>query len=213
MPAGLALAPPERDDWLASVAQLVWPDQERLTIVIDAQLRYEAIGQHLAELLSSLVRPAASGIRLHWPRAGVGETGSALAELAGKIGVDLIVPAADVSAIGFGGICRGPSGAAPWLQFGRDASVNMLGSLYPVPAWENALVEDGLADPPPGVLVEDVAAGLCIYRPGPSQRGLRATARSILPDPRRVTIVAGGDADAVHDVAAVLERLPRRGRH
>jgi hypothetical protein len=210
VPAGLALARPEQEAWLASTAQQVWPDPERLTIVIDGTTPPEVICRHLAGLLTPLARQAPDGIRLHWPRAGVGGSGSALAELAGEIGVDLIVPAADVSACGFGGICRGPSGAAPWLQFGRDGSVNMLGSLYPVPAWEDALAEDGLADPPSGVLVEDVAAGLCVYRPGPSQRGLRATARSILPDPGRVTIVAGGDADAVHDVAAVLERLPAR---
>jgi hypothetical protein len=209
VPAGLALAGPDQGAWLASAAQQVWPDPERPTIVIDGTLRPEAVCRHLRGLLSPLVRHAADGIRLHWPRAGAGRTGPALAELAGEIGVDLIVPAADVSACGFGAICRGPSGAAPWLRFGRDKSVDMLGSLYPTPAWESALAEDGLAEPSAGVLVEDVAAGLCVYRPGPSQRGLRATARSILPDPARITIIAGGDADAVqHDVAQVLGGLP-----
>jgi hypothetical protein len=213
VPAGLALAQPGRDAWLACAAQQVWPDPERPTIVVDAAIPHGAIHHHLAGLLSPLARHAPGGVRLHWPRAGVAGSGSALRELASEIGVDLIVPAADLSACEFGGMCHGPSGAAPWLQFGRDGSVSALGSVYPIPAWERALIEDVVAEPLADVIVEDVAAGLCVYRPGPSQRGLSATARSILPDPARVTIVAAGDARAEvvkQDVAAVLGWLPAR---
>ena len=213
VPAGLALALPGRDAWLAGAAQRVWPDPELPTIVIDATLPPEAIHHYLAGLLSSLARHAPGGIRLHWPRAGVSGSAPALPELARQIGVDLIVPAADVSACEFGGMCHGPSGAAPWLQFGCDGSVSALGSVYPIPAWEHALAEAVPAEPPADVVVEDVAAGLCVYRPGPSQRGLSATARSILPDPARMTVVAAGDARAEivkQDVAAVLGGLPAR---
>lgn len=213
VPAGLAVATPGRDAWLASAAQQVWPDPECPTIVIDAVAPHEMIHHHLAGLLSPLARHAAGGIRLHWPRAGVAGSGSALQQLAGDIGVNLIVPAADVSACKFGGICHGPSGAAPWLAFGRDGSVSAVGSLYPEPTWERALAETALAELPADVVVEDIAAGLCVYRPGASQRGLSATARSILPEPDRVTIVAGGDAGAEavkQDVAAVLGGLPAK---
>jgi hypothetical protein len=213
VPAGLAIAQPARDAWLASAAQQVWPDPERPTIVIDGIVPHETIHHHLAGLLSPLARYAAGGIRLHWPRAGVAGSAPSLQQLAAELGVDLIVPAADVSAREFGGICHGPSGAAPWLQFGRDGSVSALGSMYPEPAWERALAETALAELPADVVVEDIATGLCVYRPGPSMRGLSATARSILPEPDRMTIVAGGDAGAEavkQDVAAVFGRLPAK---
>lgn len=213
VPAGLAITQPGRDAWLASVAQQVWPDPERPTIVIDGTVPHETIHHHLAGLLSPLARYAAGGIRLHWPRAGVAGSAASLQQLAAELGVDLIVPAADVSACEFGGICHGPSGAAPWLQLGRDGSVTALGSLYPEPAWERALAETTRAELPADVVVEDIATGLCVYRPDSSMRGLSATARSILPEPDRVTIVAGGDAgsEAVkQDVAAVLGRLPAK---
>ncbi len=211
VPAGLALAQPGRDAWLALAAQQVWPDPERPTIVIDGTMPREVIHDDLAGLLAPLALHSPGGIRLHWPRAAVAGSGPALQELAGELGVDLIVPAADVSACEFGGMCHGPSGAAPWLRLGRDGSVSILGSLYPEPAWERALAEEALAELPADLVVEDVAAGLCVYRPGSSQRGLSATARSILPDPARLTIVAGGGAGAVQqDVAAVLGRLPAK---
>ncbi len=214
VPAGLALARHGRDAWLASAARQVWPDPERPTIVIDGAMPREAGHAGLASLLPPLARHAAdAGIRVYWPRAGAAGTGSALQELAREAGVDLLVPAADVSVCDFGGMCHGPSGAAPWLLFSRDGSVGMLGSLYPEPAWERALAESVPAEPPAGAAVEDVAAGLCVYRPGPAQRGLIATARSILPDPARVTIVAGGDAAAGavrQDLAAVFGGLPAR---
>jgi hypothetical protein len=209
VPAGLALARPGRDAWLA-LAQQVWPDPERLTIVVDGTAPGETIRDDLTRLLTRLALFAADGIRLYWPRAGAG-SGSLLRELAGEAGVDLIAPAADVSASEFGAMCHGPAGAAPWLRFGQDGSLSALGSLYPEPAWERALAETALTGLPADLVIEDVAAGVCVCRPEYSQRALSATARSILPDPARVTIVAAGDAGSEvvrQDVAAVLRSLP-----
>jgi hypothetical protein len=209
VPAGLALTRPGRDAWLAAAEQ-VWPDPERLTIVVDRTAASDTIRDDLTSLLTRLALFAAGGIRLYWPRAGAG-FGSLLQELAGEAGVDLIAPAADVSASGFGAMCHGPAGAAPWLRFGQDGSVSAMGSLYPEPDWERALIETALTGLPADLVIEDVAAGVCVYRPDPSQRALSATARSVLPDPARVTIVAAGEAstEAVRqDVAAVLGSLP-----
>jgi hypothetical protein len=209
VPAGLALARPGQDAWLAA-AYKVWPDPERLTIVVDGTAPSETIRDDLTGLLTRLALFATGGIRLYWPRAGAG-FGSLLQELAGEAGVDLIAPAADVSASAFGAMCHGPAGAAPWLRFGQDGSVSVLGSLYPEPAWERALTETALTGLPADLVIEDVAAGVCVYRPDASQRALSATARSLLPDPARVTIVAAGDASAEsvrQDVTAVLGSLP-----
>jgi hypothetical protein len=209
VPAGLALTRPGRDAWLAT-AQQVWPDPERLTIVVDRTAASDTIRDDLTSLLTRLALFAAGGIRLYWPRAGAG-FGALLAELAAQAGVDLIAPAADLSASGFGAMCHGPAGAAPWLRFGQDGSVSAMGSLYPEPDWERALIETALTGLPADLVIEDVAAGVCVYRPDASQRALSATARSVLPDPARVTIVAAGEAstEAVRqDVAAVLGSLP-----
>ncbi len=209
VPAGLALARPGRDAWLAT-ARAVWPDPERLTIVVDGGAPGEAIRDDLAGLLTRLALFATDGIRLYWPRAGA-RFGPLLQQLAGETRVDLIVPAADVSASEFGAMCLGPAGAAPWLLFGQDGSVTPQGSLYPEPAWERALAETALTGLPADLVVEDVASGVCVYRPESSQRALSATARSILPDPARVTIIAGGDAGTEtvrQDVASVLGSLP-----
>jgi hypothetical protein len=167
----------------------------------------------LRALLPRLPLPATDGVRLYWPRAGSGADGAALRELAARCGTDLIAPAADVSASGgFGGVCRGPRGAAPWLRFTCDGNVQVLGSLYPVPAWEWALGEAGLGELAGRLVVEHVAAGISVRRPGSSARGLTATARSIIPDPARATLVRGDAArseDARQDLEAVLSRLPR----
>jgi hypothetical protein len=213
VPAGLALTGPGRDAWVASAGEM-WPDPERPVIIVDRILPAELTRHALTGLLTRLAPLAEGGVRLCWPRAGT-RFGALLRDLAGQTGVDLIAPAADVSRHGFGGISRGPEGAAPWLLFGCDGNVSTLGSLYPESAWEQALAGYAPTGRPADLTVEDVAAGLCVYRAGPSVRGLVATARSILPDPGRITIIAAGDAgdDSVRqDVRTVLGRLPDQTR-
>jgi len=211
VPAGVALGQPGRDDGLVSAARQVWPDPERLSIVVDAAAPGEETQENLANLLARLSPGHPTGIRLHWPRAGAGGSAAVVQELARRFGVDLIAPAADVSASGFGGMCHGPAGAAPWLQFGRDGDVDVLGSLYPEPAWEQALAAADITGLATEAACEHIAAGLYVYRPDSPQSELTATARSLLPDPANTTVVIGGDAAAEaarRDTEAVLRQLP-----
>jgi hypothetical protein len=211
VPAGLALGPPRPDTRFVSAARQVWPDPERLSIVVDATASGEEVQEDLAKLLALLSPGHPAGIRLHWPRAGAGTSAAVIQELARRFSVDLFAPAADVSASGFGGMCHGPAGAVPWLQFGRDGTVSALGSLYPVPRWEQALAAVNITGLAAQAACEHIAAGLCVYRPDSLQSGLTTTARSLLPDPARMTIVIGGDAGAEEirqDTEAVLRQLP-----
>lgn len=209
VPAGLLLG-----DGSAGPAGLeassVWPDLDRVTVVIGAGTGHADACGALAELLPLLPGDATDGIRLYWPRAAAGEGGSRLSELAARCGSDLIAPVADVSPSGCGGVCHGPMGAAPWLRFTSRGDVQVLGSLYPEPGWERALAAADFAR----LGVEQVAAGLCVSRPGPGARGLTATARSIIPAPSGPVVVAGGDAGdpgVRRDVTDVLGRLPAGG--
>jgi len=210
VPAGLVLDLAGPDAGAAQAADAVWPDPERVTIVIGGAGQRSVLRDALADLLPLLPLGATDGVRLFWPRAGAG-AGPALQALATNAGTDLIAPAADVSISGFGGVCHGPAGAAPWLRFTSQGDVQVLGSLYPVPAWELGLAEADLSGLPGTLRIEHIAAGLCICWPGPAQRGLLATARSIIPDPSQATIVIGGavrDHDVRRDVESVLGRLP-----
>ncbi|HMH91756.1 MAG TPA: hypothetical protein VK586_11820, partial [Streptosporangiaceae bacterium] len=172
VPAGIALGPPDPEAGLAAAASSVWPDPERLTVVVAGAGPREMLRDGLAALLPRLRLPATDGVRLYWPRAAAGADGPALQELAARCETDLIAPTADVSASGgFGGVCHGPGGAAPWLRFNRDGDVQVLGSLYPVPAWEWALGSADLSGLSDRLVIEHIAAGVCIYQPGSSARG------------------------------------------
>jgi hypothetical protein len=217
VPAGLALRPGDPDTGAGSIADAVWPDQERITVVVDqpdprALEPDSRVRDGLAELLSLLPLSSTDGVRLYWPRAGAGPANSMLAELASSASTDLIVPAADVSPSGaFGGICHGPAGAAPWLRFTSNADVRVLGSVYPTPGWERGLAQADLSEPDAEVRVERIPAGLCVCRPGPASSSLTAAARSVIPDPALCTIVVGGDArsaEVKRDLENVLGRLP-----
>ncbi len=95
-----------------------------------------------------------------------------------------------------------------------------MGSLYPVPGWQRALDRADLTGLAARLTAERVAAGLCVYRQESPEhrkvnRGLAATARSIIPDPVQASIIAAGDAGhpaARHDLEAVLDRLPPEAR-
>ncbi|HEY2441841.1 MAG TPA: hypothetical protein VGI31_01775 [Streptosporangiaceae bacterium] len=207
VPAGLALGDEAPDSPSGLAAGSVWPDPDRVTIVISGATGRDAAFGGLAELLPSLPLSATDGVRLYWPRAAAGDGGTALGELAARCGSDLIAPVADVSVSGYGGVCHGPVGAAPWLRFTSRGDVQALGSLYPEPRWEDALAAADFS----GLGVGQVAAGLCVGRPGPAARGLAATARSIIPVPSGPTIVAGGDAgnsEVRRDVETLLGRMP-----
>jgi hypothetical protein len=209
VPAGLVLGTDPRDSLAAQVAGSVWPDPDRVTVVIGEAVEPGAALDGLAELLPLLPLRSSDGVRLHWPRAASGDTGAALGELAVRCGTDLIAPAADVSVTGYGGVCHGPAGAAPWLLFSRRGDAQVLSSLYPEPGWEDVLAGADFSD----LDVDQVAAGLCVCPPGPAARGLAATARSILPALAGPTIIVGGDAGNSHvrqDVETVLGRIPAR---
>jgi len=212
VPAGLALQLPGPDAGFVRAAYAVWPDPERITIVADGAAPHEMLLASLMTLLPRLALADSDGVRLYWPRAGAGAAGPALRELAKRCGADLIAPAANVSASGgSGAVCHGPVGAAPWLQFTQDGGTHVMGSLYPTPAWERALAETDLSGVGGGLVIEHVAAGLCVHRPEAAERGLAATARSVIPDPARATIIASADArtEAIRqDVETVLGRLP-----
>lgn len=212
VPAGLAMVADSQTrsgSGAAPAADSVWPDPDRLTIVVGpgepAMLR-----DALVELLHRLGKHATGGVRLYWPRSGTGSSRRALQELARRCQTDLIAPVADLAISGFGAVCHGPAGAAPWARLTSAGDVDLAGSLYPTPAWELALADADLDDLPKTVCVEHIAAGLCVYRPGLVERGLITTARCLLPDPDRLTIVvsgADGDHDVSRDVEAVLERI------
>jgi len=209
VPAGLALDENAQDSPSAQVAGSVWPDPGRVTVVIGEAVEPSAVLDGLAELLPLLPLRSSDGVRLHWPRAASGDTGSALGELAVRWGSDLIAPAADVSVTGYGGVCHGPAGAAPWLLFSSRGGAQVLSSLYPEPGWEDALAKADFSD----LDVDQVAAGLCIGPAGPAARGLVATARSIIPSASGPTIIVCGDAGDSHvrqDVETVLGRIPER---
>jgi hypothetical protein len=212
VPAGLLLGEKALDEQApdspaALAATSVWPDPDRLTVVISEATARDTVLDGLAELLPQLPLGATDGVRLYWPRAAGGVAGPALGELAARCGSDLIAPAADVSFSGYGAVCHGPMGAAPWLRFTSQGDVQALGSLYPEPGWEGALAAADFS----GLDVEQVAAGLCVGRPGRAARGLSATARSIMPTPSGPTIVVGGDAgnsEVRQDVERALGRIP-----
>jgi hypothetical protein len=210
VPAGLALQQPGADAGSARAADAVWPDPERVTVVVGAVGLHDHLHETLATLLPRLPLRDTDGVRLYWSRAGTGA--AALRELAARCGTDLIASAADVRPSGgFGGMCHGPGGAAPWLRFSRAGSVSVMGSLYPTPAWQRALGDANLGGLVAGMAVEQVAAGLCVRRPGSSGRGLVETARSVLPDPWQMTVVVGGDVhddDVRQGLEAVLDELP-----
>jgi hypothetical protein len=217
--AGLALHPPGTGAGQAAKARTVWPDPERLTVVVGGTgAQRELLLDALAGLLLALPGAAKPAVRLWWPRAGADPADPALHELARQCRVELIAPSADVSALaGYCGLCHGVGGAAPWVRFTGDPPGQPEGPLYPVPGWQRALGQADLGGLPRGLAAERVAAGLAIYREeepgggGNPHRGLAATARSIIPDPERACIIAAGDAGmpgARRDLEAVLERLP-----
>jgi hypothetical protein len=216
VPAGLALGLPGRSGAFDRAAYAVWPDPERLTVVVDQAGPPEAMLNGLARLLSTLPLDHTDGIRLYWPRAAAGSTGQAVRQLARRCGIDVIAPAADLEdSGGFGAVSHGPLGAAPWLRFTPDGDTQLQGSLYPVPGWERTLADvelDGIAG---DLVLEHVAAGICLYRPVPEENGLAATARSLLPDPRRMSMIVSGSlppGEAAERLPQVLRRLPMAAR-
>lgn len=128
VPAGLALGSERPDSGFAAAARRVWPDPERLSIVVGQAVQGDGLRENLERLLTLLAPGHPAGIRLHWPGAGAGARASVIQDLAKGTGVDLFAPAADVSASGFGGVRHGPAGAVPWLQFGRDGTISALGA-------------------------------------------------------------------------------------
>jgi len=216
--AGLALHPPGESDEMIAAARSVWPDPERVTIVAGGTgVQHDLLHDALAGLLPLLAEGAVPGVRLWWPRAGADAASAALHELARRAGIELIAPSADVSVMaGCCGLCHGAGGVAPWIRFTGSPPGQPMGPLYPVPSWQRALGQADLSGLAPGLIAEQVAAGLAVYRKesddrGQPQRGLAATARSIIPDPAQASIIAAGDADspaARQDLEAVLQRLP-----
>jgi hypothetical protein len=218
VPAGLALHLPGASAGQIAAARAVWPDPDRMTIVVGGTgAENDVLLDAVAGLLFMLPEAAAHSVRLWWPRAGADAASQALHEVARRHRAELIAPSAEVSVVeGSCGLCHGPAGGAPWIRFTGDPPGQPMGSLYPVPGWQRALDQADLTGLAPGLTAERVTAGLCVYRRESGQherasRGLAATARSIIPDPAQATIIAAGDADsppARQDLEAVLERLP-----
>jgi hypothetical protein len=218
VPAGLALHLPGASADQIAAAQDVWPDPDRMTIIAGGTgAKDDVLLDAVASLLLGLPDAAADGVRLWWPRAGADAASQALHDIARRHGVELIAPSADVSAIdGSFGLCHGPVGVAPWVRFTGNPPGQPLGSLYPVPGWQRALDQADLTGLAAQLTAERVTAGVCVYRRESPEhrtasRGLAATARSILPDPVQISIIAAGDAGnpaARHDLEAVLARLP-----
>jgi hypothetical protein len=210
VPAGLAVGPASVPAGPAA-AYAVWPDADRVTIVIGDDAPAAEVLAALSRLLPLLPLSATDGVRLYWPRGAVGPAGARLQELAAQVGADLIAPAGDIAISGFGGVAHGQAGAVPWLRYGSQGEVQVLGSLYPEPAWERGLATADLDSLPGDVSIEHTASGLCVGRLGQPDDALTTTARSIVPDPFSVTIVAGGDArdpQVRRAVQSVLDRLP-----
>lgn len=209
--AGLALSAGSPPLPAAQWADAVWPDPDRITVVVDGSSQDRLLWDGLAQLLPWLPLDATDGIRVYWPRAAARGASSPLQGLAERIGADLIAPVADVSISGYGAVCHGPVGAAPWLRFGSRRGPLTLESLYPSPTWEAGLNEMDLTGLHSALRVEHIAAGLCVYRHGMIERGLAVTARSLVPDPSRAVIVVAGsatDQQVRQDVESVLARLP-----
>jgi hypothetical protein len=209
VPAGLALGRPGA---FGRAEYAVWPDPERLTIVVSRASRPGMMLDGLARLLPSLPLTDSDGIRLYWPRAAAGGIGQAVQQIARQCGVDLIAPAADLGDSGeFGAVSHGPLGAAPWLRFTREGFTRVLGSLYPVPRWERVLANADLDGVAGDLALEHVSAGICVHRPVPAEDGLVVTARSLLPDPQRMTVIMSDGLppdEAARLLPAMLRRLP-----
>jgi hypothetical protein len=217
VPAGLALHPAGSRAEFAREAMQVWPDPERVTIVIDGTGPDESLSDAVTRLLLQLPGVAVGGVRLWWPRAGAAGAARALREVARRCDAEIIAPTADVSVVdGSCGVCHGPMGAAPWLRFTPYMPPQRLGSLSPAPAWERALADVDLSGAGDGLVIERVPAGLFVCRQGQSGPGLAATARSIIPDPERATIIASASAGSevvgrdLHAVAGLLPAGARR---
>jgi hypothetical protein len=215
--AGLALIPPGADPARIAAAQAVWPDPARITVVAEGTGREEdLLLDAVTDLLAQLPDGVTRSVRLWWPRAGSDPHSPALHGMASRCAGEVIAPAADVSiADGCCGICHGPLGAAPWVRFTGTPPGQAMGPLYPTPGWELALSEVDLTGLPADLVAERIPAGLCVYRagqgrPGQSAPGLAATARRVLPDPVRATVIADGTAgneESRQAVEAVLGRL------
>ena len=129
VPAGLALG---RAEVAAGSAppEAVWPDADRVTIVVSDEGPVPDVLAALGRLLPLLPLGSTDGVRLYWPRAAAGQAAAGLSELAAEVGADLIAPAGDLAVTGCGAVTYSQSGAAPWLRYGRG-EVEVLGSLYP----------------------------------------------------------------------------------
>jgi hypothetical protein len=214
--AGLALLAPGASAARLAAAHAVWPDPLRMTVVADGTGQQEGLAlDAVMALLEQLPEAVTRSVRLWWPRAGADPRSPALHGMASRCAGEVIAPAADVSiAEGCCGLCHGPLGAAPWVRFTGDPPGQPMGPLYPVPAWDRALAAADLTRLAAGVIAERVPAGLCVYRasgtgPGRSGQGLAATARRILPDPVRVSVIADGTATSAEDRRALETVLGR----
>jgi len=101
VPAGLALGQASAAAGPA-LADAVWPDVDRVTIVVGDDAPAAEVLAALGRLLPLLPLSATDGVRLYWPRAAAGPAGERLPELAAEVGADLIAPAGDVAVSGFG---------------------------------------------------------------------------------------------------------------
>ena len=216
VPAGLALHRADSRAEFITEAMEVWPDPERMTIVIDGIGPDESLSNAVIALMPQLPGVATGGVRLWWPRAGVAGGAWALRAVARRCDTEITAPAADVSVVeGACGVCHGPLGAAPWLRFTPDLAPQRIGSLSPAPAWERALADVDWGEIRDGLLIERIPAGLFVYRQCLSERGLAATARSVIPDPVRATIIASTSAGSEvvrRDLETVAGLLPAAAR-
>ena len=215
VPAGVAVHLPGQAMGFAA-ARAVWPDPERLIVVVVGDAGGErALLDGLTALVGELSRASVAGVRLWWPRAVARAGAEALQEAADRCGTDLIAPMADLSASEeCGGVCHGPAGAAPWVRFAPGSDRRLMGSLYPEPDWERSLARASLV-PPAGLVIEHVAAGLGLYSQDSSASGLAEVARRLVPDPARATIVVGGDAENMavrQKLETVIGQLPPGAR-
>ncbi len=178
VPAGLALHLPSTNAARIADAHTVWPDPDRMTIVVEGSGQdKDLLLATVTALLLLLPEAAAHGVRLWWPRAGADPACPALHEVARRCGVELIAPAADVSlAENCCGLCHGPVGAAPWVRFTGNPPGQPMSPLSPVPGWQRALAQTDLSELSTEFIADRIPAGLCVYRgrlPAEATRSLR----------------------------------------
>jgi len=151
----------------AGMAKRMPADRERLTVVLAGPVA--PVLPQLLEQLQDWVPQRWHAIRLVGDEAGVASGGPSPAqELADGLGGEVVAPNGSLLMVPDGSLFvlgRDPTRRGAWWRFRPFYTPEAMGPRFPVPAWETDLAT--FAEPGvPGVVVDEVPAGLWVHRPG-----------------------------------------------